>query len=88
MYHSKPSERETISFLSHNKTYFGQVTLSQKRGNKNSNSTKTSENKKEKNSRDKKEYPLILHTILPYWKCRKNFAHKNGSLVTIIPLKV
>jgi hypothetical protein len=70
------------------KTYFGQVTLSQERGNKNIHSTKANGNQKEKNSRDKKEYPSILPTTLPYWKCRNNFAHKNGSLVTIIPLKI
>jgi len=70
------------------KTYFGQVTLSQERGNKNSHSTKTSENEKEKNSKDEKERPSILPTNLPYWKCRNNSVHKNGSLVTIIPLKI
>ena len=69
------------------KKYFGQVTLSQERGNKNSHSTKKNENKKEKNSRDKKEYPSILPATLPYWKCQKNFAHKNESLVAIIHLK-
>jgi hypothetical protein len=88
MYHSILSPRDKISFHSHNEKNFGQATLSQDRGYKNSDSTKMSENKDEKNSRDKKEYPSIPPTTQHHRKCRNNFAHKNGSLVAIIPLKI